>query len=114
MGCFVTWGEGSRASRPCGLIGEGMLANGLSTPVSFTGGTPVLPSCAIEGLLKIVEFVGLRHLMRDGFTNYLSPFSPCPPWLIIRFAWQCRVAGGGDAFGAEGDHVLGEGFDFAR
>ncbi len=44
------------------------------------------------------------------FTNYCSP---CPPWLIIRFAWQCGVAGGGDAFGAEGDHVLGEGFDFA-
>jgi len=96
MGCFVTWGERSRASRPCGLIWEGMLTNELSTPVSFTGGTPVLPSCAIEGLLKNGKFIALIHWATDCFyrlfSSVLSVSSVVNPSFCV--AGWCRGRGG--------------------
>ena len=92
LGFFVTWGEGSWASRPCGFK-EGMLTNELSTPVSFTGGTPVLPSCAIEGLLKKWEFVTLIHCVTDCFyTLFFSVFSVVNSSLCV--ARWCRGRGG--------------------
>ena len=105
MGCFVTWGEGSWASRPCGLR-EGILTNELSTPVSFTGGTPVLPSCAIEGLLKKWEFVTLIHCVTDCFyTLFFSVFSVVNYSVCV--AGWCRGRGG--CLRDEGRSCIGRG-----